>query len=265
MTTSNQKPQKTLTFAAGAAVVLSGFTMGAQPAAAFSVGPSHDPIGGTGAYCHADCTLQGELDYLVVDGDFYDVNTEETGYEYFTNTATGLSAARFMFEIAGFANENKFGIFNHDGDLFQIFDGINGAGDGAVLDFFADGTVKNLVTGDSLADFGNVFGYYIETPENNIFYSDRSWNPGGGQYSAIYQGKGDITMKSWKGGSPGLFTDNEFIVAFEDRIDDDWDYNDLVVMVESVHPVEKTPEPSLMLGLSGLAGSMLLARKRKQS
>ena len=65
-----------------------------------------------------------------------------------------------------------------------------------------------------------------------------------------YQGTNTDTVQIglW---APGLWTNNEYILAFEDlngAIRSDHDYSDFVVMVESVRPV---PEPATML-LSGL-------------
>lgn len=281
MKTTTQLTQRTLTLTAGAAIALGGLVIGANPASAqlgTPAGISSDsddnyPGPGSGCFIDNDCTLQGSLDYLTVDGDFFDVNAAETGYEYFTNTATGSSISQFMFEIAGFASENTFGIFNQSGLKLEIFNGSDTSKDESTVSFFENGTVRSSTLDhpdngvDSVTtiveNFGNVFGFYITSPQGT-FYSDDSKNPNGIRHSAIYQGDGSFSM-DLPGKQPGLFTDNEFIVAFEDKYQgSDWDYNDLVVMVESVEP-EPVPEPSLLLGLGAMAGSLFATRKRQRS
>lgn len=283
MKTMTTLTQRTLTLTAGAAMALGGLVVGANPAMAqlgtpAGISSSTDdnyPGPGSGCFINNDCTLQGSLDYLTVDGDFFDVNAAETGYQYFTNTATGRSIAQFMFEIAGFADRNTFGIFNKSGLKLEIFDGLHTSKDGSMVSFYNDGSVASLTqphpdNGGSLVlntiqNFGNVFGFYITTPEGNTFYSDDSLNPNGIRHSAIYRGDGSFSM-DLPGMQPGLFTANEFIIAFEDKYkNSDWDYNDLVVMVESITPHADVPEPSLLLGLGTMAGSLFATRKRKSS
>ncbi|MDC0833488.1 DUF4114 domain-containing protein [Geitlerinema sp. CS-897] len=264
----------TLTAAAGTALLLGSAMLSSSPASAVTFGTSLDCDPAlSGDPLDQTCSLQSLLDDITVSGGID--TTNDTGFEYFTNTATGGSLARFMFEVAGFASGNKFGLFNKDGVKAELFDGSNDDADRAIVDFLDNGdisistkafdpigsTVDNLIS-----DFGNVFGFYLENPAGHTFFSDASLNFDGRQHSAIYQGD-NSTVLDLPGVQPGVFTDNEFIIAFEDLPEghpyEDFDYNDLVVMMESIEPTD-IPEPSTLLGLGVVVGAALATRRRQR-
>ena len=60
----------------------------------------------------------------------------------------------------------------------------------------------------------------------------------------------------------GKFTNGEYLQAWEDG--DDFDYNDFVVIVESVHPV---PEPAVlgMFGIGALLIGFAASRRRREN
>lgn len=197
---------------------------------------------------------------------------------YWKQTATGTSAVTMMIEIAGAAGVNKFGIYDASDPtkMIQIFDGSVEPEDYVAktsFSIFANGVVMvgNVIyDGDSgmdpygylhkeFLDFGTEFGFYLDSSDWNevngrkgdVFYSDTSLNADKKDHMAAYQGTGDeVKLNSMT--NPGTWTDNEFILAWEDLLyqpdlniqSTDFDYNDLVVMVESVEPL---PEPGTLL------------------
>lgn len=111
----------------------------------------------------------------------------------------------------------------------------------------------------------NRFGYYLTTSNFDTFFSDSSLNYDDGfdHMAAFAGGKGD-TIKIGTN-SPGEWQSTQYILAWEDgdsRIPGlALDFNDFVVLVESVKPV---PEPAAMLvwGFLGIVGLCWLRRRK---
>lgn len=220
------------------------------------------------------CSLQDLFDSQTVSGGI-DAVADQTGYEWFTNTATGNATGTFMFEVAGFAPHNEFGIYNKAGSKISLFGGINDAGDAVTVNFLSEGKVSrttqqlepgpiNAPVWNMFEDFGNEFGFYLTNKNGETFYSQSSKNNGGYQQAVVYQGD-DETVMELPGRAEGTFTDNEFIIAFEDLWrggSSDSDFNDLVVMMESIEPAD-VPEPSMLLGLGVLGASFWSVRRRR--
>ena len=208
-------------------------------------------------------------------------NGQHTPSAYWSIGGTGISANKIVLEIAGNANSNSFGIFDptNSANQLQLFSGSASAGWSTVLMNMGGGNysvsyynASGVFQSQTSATFGttNLFGYYLSGP-GGTFFSNASMNetggttyPNGMPHMVAYEGNNTTTLKT--GNTTGLFLSNEFLLAWEDTAwaTSDLDYNDFVVLVESVHSV---PEPAT-LGMFGfgvllIGAAVGLSRRRR--
>ncbi len=258
---------KTLIATVTTTVILSALsTLGAQSARAVSFGTSWDTncVGGTGK---VSCSLQNLLKSITVGGPEIDT-TNDSGAQTFTS-AVGTTTGSYLFSVAGYARQNKFGIYKlgDPNTRIQLFDGVTSpttASATAKVKFFANGSVK--VGTKEVKNFGNQYGFYLDRQKGRdplTVYSQNALNTGSAQQMVAYTGNGQTHLNI--GGTKTLFDKNSVLLGIEDlRLErSDRDYNDLVVLVSGIQNSKDVPEPMALLGLAVVGAAGVLRRRPK--
>jgi len=193
---------------------------------------------------------------------------------YWTNTGAG-SVATLIVEVAGYSGGNAFGIYDSTDytNKLEIFPGPASGGYTRTVylgeggELWLDTLYDNGSIRTPDADFGSVwFGYYLDSSAGDhggIWYSDTSLNADGYDHMFAYAGQGDTFDMPWPFPDGKLGPEYHFL-CWEDldgRYKDvDWDYRDMVVLVESV----MVPVPgAVLLGVLGLGAAGMRLRKRQ--
>jgi hypothetical protein len=189
----------------------------------------------------------------IVAGTTIDItNGQLASDSYFS--ASSLSG-NMVIEIAGYAPNNAFGIFEHGNmaNKIEVFAGSAAAG--------ATSALINLPLGWSS------FGFYLaNTSANFTWYSDAALNAGGGlDHFVAYQGIAGQTMTA----SGITFGSNDYLIGIEDLNLGDYDYNDMVVKVHLTPKPEldlhnSVPDGGATAALMGLGLCALAAIRRRK-
>ena len=210
---------------------------------ALAVAPAFaTPISGT--------SVQTEL---TAAGAAINVATDQYGVdEKWTLGSTGIASALIMFEFAGYADQNTFGIYDVSDPTkkLTLFNGPDSAGAQRILSLssgneFCSGTFASHSCQTFSSD---VFGFYLSTPQSKTYYSESGKNVDGVDHMVAFQGgdgRGTLNGRPWLA--------NEFVLTWEDLYGGgDRDYNDFAVVVESISSV---PEPT---GLALFGAGLLI-------
>ena len=233
------------------AAVLAGLALGAsQSYAACTFG------GGSG-----EPTLQSTLDTLL-GADTVNAQTAcmADGADGAWSTVGQVGTIDIKVELAGNAASNTFGIYDLvTGNQIRIFEGddgantlglvrvsqVNGAWSARVLDTHDSGGEGTGWSG-AFALSSSAFGFFLGTT-NGTFFSQTSRNADAADHMYAY---GPLS-----GNFPG-----EYLLAWEDLVNADRDYQDFVATVQDITPVP-LPTAVWLLG-SGLIGLAGVARRR---
>lgn len=217
----------------------------------------------TGLQTLVDSTISGgsinvQTDYIAND-------------DYWNLTNGGTSVATFMLELTGNYKTQTFGIYdiasNGSVNYVEIFVGADTNSARKEITIYEDGEVyvsgSGRGAGSVLAGTLNakgIFGFYTSNGKGSYSHSDDALN-GGVDKMLAYHGRDGLTIDvAGDGIAPLSFTNDDYILAFEDWTDND--FQDLVVNVSSITPV---PTPSVMalmgLGLIGLGFTRRRAKK----
>src|SRR5262245_46442369 len=194
--------------------------------------------------------------YLISVGESINVNTDQDATQVWTHTISNTSTFTVQFQSSPNAAIQQFGLYNASAVIPPLFFILSGSVGplGYSTATFKPGNIMVVNRFDGLSNFlstttfggvdPNGFGFYLSTNAGTVFTQDGR-NPGGQARAITFQGTGQNLGTWWLcwdeplGAGPA----NAVVGSPSDITSGgDEDFDDLVVMMESVNPtpVSKT-------------------------
>ena len=161
--------------------------------------------------------------------------------------------ATIVIELAGFASQNRFGVYSADSprERLTLFDGPDAAGADSTVQFAATGGGYRIsVNGRAEGTLhGDRLGFFLATPTGDTFYSDLSLNGDRFDHLYAYRGTGGDFVGGPLAGT--AFATGMYLLAFEDLVAKkaDRDYQDFVALLDFGVPVP-VPASIWLLGVA---------------
>jgi len=174
--------------------------------------------------------------YLISVGETINVNTDQDATQTWSHTISGTTTYTIQFQSSPNAAVQQFGMYNASAVIPPLFFLMSGSVGplGFSTATFKPGNIMVVNRFDALANllstttFGGVdpanFGFYLSVPAGTVFTQDAR-NPGGLARAITFQGTGANAGTWW------LCWDEPLQSAPGDK-----DFDDLVLMMESVNP-----------------------------
>jgi hypothetical protein len=180
--------------------------------------------------------------YLTGVGESINVNTDQDATQSWSHTVSGTTTYTIQFQSSPNAAVQQFGLYNASAVIPPLFFLMSGSVGplGFSTATFKPGNIVVVNRFDALGNFlstttfggvdPNNFGFYLSVPAGTVFTQDAR-NPGGLARAITFQGTGANAGTWW------LCWDEPLAGAPGDQ-----DFDDLVVLMESVNPtpVSKT-------------------------
>jgi hypothetical protein len=180
--------------------------------------------------------------YLISVGESINVNTDQDATQSWSHTVSGTTTYTIQFQSSPNAAIQQFGLYNASAVIPPLFFLMSGSVGplGFSTATFKPGNIVVVNRFDALSNFlstttfggvdPNNFGFYLSTQNGTVITQD-SRNPGGLARAITFQGTGANAGTWW------LCWDEPLAGAPGDQ-----DFDDLVVLMESVNPtpVSKT-------------------------